>query len=142
MAKTKKRNSNRKPSAALSSKAPSAETPAEDFDINAFVQEQKLEMDEDVAKLFATDAPAAKRPKTKAKLTPAQKKKNRAALASNNEDGSGDEDDAMVLDGEVVMNDSEDEREMMAYVESLKDQMPVEAMQEKVYANHKVCFVA
>lgn len=109
-----------------------------DMDINAFIEEQQLEMDPEVAELLNEDTTAA------AKKKGGKKKGKKAATVDD-----GDKKEVVVdhEDGEaadvVVEMDEEDELELAAYMESLKsqakdDENDDDQLVEKVYANNTV----
>jgi hypothetical protein len=86
------------------------------FDINAFIQEQQLEVDEEVAPLLSSSQ------------EPSKKKKSKIILQ--------EEED------HVSSGASEDEQELMAYMEMMKEDQQEETMVERVYANRKVSFLS
>ena len=97
---------------------PKADAP--DFDINSFIQEQQLEIDPEVAPLLANSTPAP------------QKKSKRTKLMESITPVEAEEED---------INDSEDDKEMMAYMELLQAKDAIvdrDDLQEKVYTNRTV----
>jgi hypothetical protein len=109
----------------------------EDFDVQAFIEDQKLEMDPDVAELLKETKPPKKKKNKKSFLSPSKV----SEMANEEFEEAGNNGDDMAVDDEAVDVEinSEDEQELKAYLSMQSDQGKLgEEFQEKVYANRTV----
>ncbi|KAJ3006923.1 hypothetical protein HKX48_009411, partial [Thoreauomyces humboldtii] len=134
-----------------SSKAPAKASSKDDLDINAFIEEQQLEIDPEVRDLLVTDKDKVAKKKVqrkKGKKAQAAAAAAAAAADSDDEHGAGgvaDDDGAepVVIEGTdegttVDMNE-EDALELAAYLEMMKgkdDKESDDDLVEKVFANN------
>ncbi|KAI8909955.1 eukaryotic rRNA processing protein EBP2-domain-containing protein [Powellomyces hirtus] len=116
--------------------------PSLDLDINAFIEEQQLEMDPEVAELLVDDKAALKKKGGK-------KKGKNAARADSDEEVEAEEEAVVegMEEGTVVEMDAEDELELAAYLEMMKGKDENadgndDDLVEKVYANNTTALLS
>ncbi|KAJ3164549.1 rRNA-processing protein and EBNA1-binding protein ebp2 [Geranomyces variabilis] len=141
-AKNQRKTRNKAPAAATVSKK--AAVPSGDLDISAFIEEQELEIDPEVAELLANPASATAKKGGK-------KKSRKPPPPDSQDEEEEDAPEAVVVEGTeagtVVEMDSDDEAELAAYLkmtksEGVEDEESDNDLVEKIYANNTTALLS
>ncbi|KAJ3158970.1 rRNA-processing protein and EBNA1-binding protein ebp2 [Geranomyces michiganensis] len=135
------RKPGKKSAAPISKKAA---VPSGDLDISAFIEEQQLEIDPEVAELLTNPASAGTTKK-------GGKKKGKKALPESEDEEEDAAAESVLLEGTeegtVVEMDSDDEAELAAYLkmtkgEGAEDEESDNDLVEKIYANNTTALLS